>query len=909
MFSRKRKEFVPGNSILGEFVEAWQAFQANEEMEEEKKAKTESQPLWVWIARIWLVSLLALLPWKNGSIEWSTQAILFGNVFLIFVFTQCMERFSAKRRNANGFPRMITWLLLIALFAVFQSTIPISSNTSFPSPFTIRIQRWFLGDDVALHSEWFAPAMKFAVNESKELPLANSQLDQSKSVAPSQAVLLQTQRETSLRISMAPDLTLSSCLGLVCAAILIWLGSRLFNDDQGKQMLFSSLAIIGVTVAAHYFIQTTALKVPAWLAPPDVRGVGPFRNKNVGGAFLNCCMAGALAMTAMAFRKKKSGRRRTDPRYQQAAGLFWERYLRDIIQFLSNLNTLQIACLIGCAFLAGGIIATLSRGAALSAFLALLVTLLTFGKKRRIVHSLFVVLALVIASLGLLMSLDATDQVASRFGQLELDENQNEGRRVYVWVASLKAASCYWSTGSGLGTFRYAAIPFIDSSTDKWFAYAESIPAQMLVELGIFGLALLLAISWTLYQLVRQSIQVSLQMKLSLTFGSIFAVYCVYLHNLFDFPVLVPAVYCPTAIMIGVLYSTTSAVGWRSSRRSVKNSRTKRLKSHPVTHRDTVKSLSSGQTIDNTPKKVVHSERSSSRTQPSTDVPSNQSKSNNRWEAIVALAIGIVVVIVASPSLILNWKIESIRLTENYNRTGELLFEPALQQNEIGAKVPSRIPSVARSAELLRIHGISNIQQWKRSRDLKHDSSDAKSTAIDDSLKGDESSVVLRLKLTEAIQKNRDPMRIIGNSQSYSHWNEARLAFLLGQRFCPLDWRLGWGHYVLDWTCSREWQRKYLCRLYAGCHQIPDQLLLVGLLAEDLDDWPLADHCYRSVLGRKPQNTSQICKVLAATRPDGMIDVSIFPRDPQLIEDQVLKVLPQNCFRKRQTIFGCWSSN
>jgi tetratricopeptide (TPR) repeat protein len=89
---------------------------------------------------------------------------------------------------------------------------------------------------------------------------------------------------------------------------------------------------------------------------------------------------------------------------------------------------------------------------------------------------------------------------------LDLEAVSTEGR-VANWRDALAAAPDFWLLGSGLGTYRFVYGRHQERLADKWFYHAENQYLEALINGGVLGLGLLLAlfglVAWAVWRLLR----------------------------------------------------------------------------------------------------------------------------------------------------------------------------------------------------------------------------------------------------------------------------------------------------------------------------------------------------------------------------------------------------------------------
>jgi O-antigen ligase len=203
-------------------------------------------------------------------------------------------------------------------------------------------------------------------------------------------------------------------------------------------------------------------------------------------------------------------------------------------------------------------LATLSRGALLSAALVLLpCTLLLIVKLKSKLSRKQQTLLAVAAAVFALLALAAVG--AERVGQrLDTATVQLDAQtRNNFTAATLDGARAFWPWGSGAGTFESVFPRFQAADSLFYIEYAHNDYAQLLMELGLPGLLLALAVAaLVVAQLVRLVRAYRAERRLS---GELaLRAYCglgalaLLLHSTVEFNMHIPALALTAAFLLGV---------------------------------------------------------------------------------------------------------------------------------------------------------------------------------------------------------------------------------------------------------------------------------------------------------------------------------------------------------------------
>jgi O-antigen ligase len=215
----------------------------------------------------------------------------------------------------------------------------------------------------------------------------------------------------------------------------------------------------------------------------------------------------------------------------------------------------RVGWLIGVVLCAGGMAATLSRGAIVGGIMGLLLFLVArrfaqettpaAGRAQSVAWGVGI-LGLVIVAAG---ALGAT-QILERFRAA----NVGSDLRLQLWRDSLRVFAAH-PLGIGRGAFErvFPIYRTVKSDLPVRFAFVENQPLQMLIDTGvIFSAMLVVASGWVVWHLVRHGRRDRVEAALA---AGLFAVI---VHNLFDFGLETLGVLLPFMAILGTALGRTA---------------------------------------------------------------------------------------------------------------------------------------------------------------------------------------------------------------------------------------------------------------------------------------------------------------------------------------------------------------
>jgi O-antigen ligase len=340
-------------------------------------------------------------------------------------------------------------------------------------------------------------------------------------------------------ISLYPYATKHDLQLLLLAASVFAVVVNVYRHTRQITRLLAVIAIIGLFCAAVALLQTlTGTTHIYWtIASADNRlaRAGSFVNHSHYAQFMNLSLGAALALLLA---------RLASSRRMQRSSTF-ARKLKALAE--PGVAWLMLAVVLGVVT----VFTSLSRNGVFALVAAGAGTSLLLARKQRLRWRgwlLGVLLVLVLASL-LLVGFDA---VYERLASVQSFASDARWQMIAGTVDTWRHFPV-WGTGWGTHAF---VFPMFDTATSRSIAaHADNDYAQLLEETGIVGVMLLAAfligVWWNYGQLVRRG-----QSRLSLAaFGLGFGLFAVMVQSLTDFGQRLPANFCLTAVICGLLVS------------------------------------------------------------------------------------------------------------------------------------------------------------------------------------------------------------------------------------------------------------------------------------------------------------------------------------------------------------------
>lgn len=296
-------------------------------------------------------------------------------------------------------------------------------------------------------------------------------------------------------VSLYPCWTRRAIWSLLLCAALVTSASTEFGDPSAAKWLLAVVVVNGAALCVLGLAQQLSGtdKIYGFIPlPPDGGSpFGPFVNRNNAAGFLNMCLACAVGAGWLGWQvggSSSEGRSRSTWRSPLRFSV-----RRRLVEFAATLTGSKLFFPAAGVFLVAGIASSLSRGGTL-AMLCLLATAAVVIVGRR-TGRVWLVLLFAVLAVGLLSWLGRIDPIHERLSTLR-DVERAGGGRLNHWSDSLRLFRDAWPTGMGLGTYRFVYVLAERHAIDGWFYHAENLFVETAVELGAFGVALLLGAIW-----------------------------------------------------------------------------------------------------------------------------------------------------------------------------------------------------------------------------------------------------------------------------------------------------------------------------------------------------------------------------------------------------------------------------
>jgi O-antigen ligase len=338
----------------------------------------------------------------------------------------------------------------------------------------------------------------------------------------SAAVFLTLYREATAR---------QLCLVLAVAMIFIVVGN-VFQRVEPIRRLLIAMTIIGLVEALLALAQdlTHADSIYWTIHVYDGHALaGSFVNHSHFGQFMNLSIGAAIVLLLLEWHNRRVG---SDAHKSH------------------RVSTLAIATIVTCAI---ALLLSLSRGGMISMLLAAACTFVVLCLKLRGRSQLVKTISLCAALIVLAVAWISFDHVYHRI--TSLTESRATNWRGQILKDLFEAWKLYPIFGTGLGTFSVVFPMFDHSQTLAIATHAENEYAQLLVETGEVGLALILVFLTIIWISFARAIRGRFTTATAVAIGLSFGLVAILIQSLSDFGQHIPANAAMTAVACGLVVS------------------------------------------------------------------------------------------------------------------------------------------------------------------------------------------------------------------------------------------------------------------------------------------------------------------------------------------------------------------
>ncbi len=878
-----------GQSSFKEFIVNWMTVRSLEK-QRNSTGPTIRHPFWPWIVRILLVVLVGVVLWDNGFSTWRYQYYLAIGVLGLSPMILMLAWLGLAKGTIARVPGLSILLLLMAGYAGIQSIDWVSSDSLFAGN-AVRIQQWFLGQKVDISSSLFSESMKTSIERSSELALAQSALPKER-----------------FSISLAADDTRCAMAGLLISALLIWISSLAFAERRSHLFLLCSMAVVGIAFACVSFTAPKSWYLPDATSLGQKFTVGTFTNKNVAGTFLSVCLAASVGLIADSLKLLQLGRKKTDRRYKlEQSGFKW---LKSGIDMFDGLQTVHIIYVIATTVLFTAVIVTQCRGATLSVVCAAMVVVYVYSNRQSasLVNAAMTTIIL-IAALALIFLFDFEQKTAESFNRLLEGETMDAKGRLAIFWVNLKAGMFFMASGSGLGTYGYATLPFYEEMGTGWHRYAESIWGHLWVEYGLVGIVALTLFVVECTRLVGRAFRASRhRSNYAIAFGSGFLLVYLFVHSMVDFRLIVPAVFVPVSILLGALYGMSHSYSSPiPSDRSSKNKR-RRKKSWSLKTKESLKE-------EKDLAKAMHQFRQIKEREEDPKIESSP-KTDRGFVLTRFTSRGLIGMLLLLTSVGLlygsldpldrnakgsEWEYQAQSLNALRKKEPEQFKDRLEEQIASIASQIDRYPS----ADGLRTLGNLHLLAWAneyRAMCLE---------AFGREPWGTMPTKAMEFRIRLATDSPADDIkrlinRLGGSESLFQRWNQRAEDHRKALPFAPLDWRNQLDSVVWDLSLAKEEIAARLNRTIPLAQHRPNDLFEIGTLAELYDDGDLAREAYRSCVRISEGDSIRISQFHFPRLQDRPLSSEILPKDLSLLDQIARSAQFTMLSKENQEVFWGW---
>ncbi len=485
-------------------------------------------PALIWLCRSLFLAILAAAPWFLGGWPTNVQFWLYGSVLIVLAIWILVSIFQAMTIGLTSTRLPLALVPLLAALGLGQ--FQLSPRPNAPSP--ISIQK--------------------SIDSSSEG--ASDETVRRQSGARALIHSLQTGG------SIAPYATRFEMSRLMIVVVAFFLGTQLFDTPLSQRLLWTTLALNGAALSFFGIVQQFSWNGKIYWTIPLLHGGEPFSsfvNRNNAAGYLCICLAAACGFALWSFSTKVptiAGADRLAAHHRNTRSR--RRFsMSALISGIEDLTAVQLIAGTFITLISAGIVLATSRGGWLAFALgAAAAALVAFNSRSK---SAFVYLSVLgLFCVGLVVWADQGNRLGRRWDQFaSADAISNDGRWSH-WGDALKVVRDFPWTGTGMGTYPFAYLPYQSNSklSHLRFYNADNQFLEWLVEDGIVGLSLvaifLLLTATATISLLRRS-QVDFSDPAGVVGTFLIVSQCV--SSFFDFGPTTPANMLALATLFGAI--------------------------------------------------------------------------------------------------------------------------------------------------------------------------------------------------------------------------------------------------------------------------------------------------------------------------------------------------------------------
>lgn len=500
-----------------------------------------------WLTALLLLALPIYLAWDYGGVlawsRWVATTTVLAAVIIAFplLLNSTVFRIAVTRnaRESKENRAAIHWrILMIPMLCLAGWTLAWMQTVPAGKTIVGLVSR----GSVSVYADWIPEAIRQEV-----LTAAGS--DQFHSQAAGIAAGWHP-------VSICVELTRSAQAGPAIFAVVCLLSAIVFRTRRTLVVMLACVAISGglmAFLAISDQIRAPSPSIDNSILTPGARLGAPFGSfvcRNNAAGYLNLTLAAAVGLLVYSFLLAKE-RSDGDEKYQLQPENWWDRPIFFLQNAILQIDAATVFALVLVIMNASGVLASQSRGGTLGVVAGGLITcLLTNSRSSKWWQPIAILLsvggvAILLGSIGLI------EPIRLRLETLWSSDTPQDGRLGH-WADALTAAWYHFPGGAGLGTHRYAYLPYQQHSAGAWFVNADNTSVEWLVEGGVWLLPLAIAaVTIVAVSLVRLAGIRKAPHLTALIAAGWFMIGSQLVCQFFDFGILLPSNYVTAAILVG----------------------------------------------------------------------------------------------------------------------------------------------------------------------------------------------------------------------------------------------------------------------------------------------------------------------------------------------------------------------
>lgn len=339
-------------------------------------------------------------------------------------------------------------------------------------------------------------------------------------------------------LSIAPSETYHRLL-LSCGLFALWLLVAGLARDRRRLRLLAEVLVISGLLQALYggFMVLSGIEYVLFEPKTSYRGyaTGTFINRNHLAGYLELCSAVGIGLVLADLGGRK--------------GETWKEMLRN---FTALLFSAKLRVRVFLAAMLIGLVLTRSRGGNLAFFTSLIGCglIYVFVRERQLfLKSLLLFGSLLVVDILLVGEWYGLDKLIKRIEQTDVTTEV----RAHVLPVFPPIIEDYWRTGAGLGSFATAFAPRQPENIEGYWDHAHNDYAEFLIEAGVPGCAILLALVLvTVLHAARVILRRTNRLRVGMCFAAIMAICQMAIHSFTDFNLQIPANAATLIILFGM---------------------------------------------------------------------------------------------------------------------------------------------------------------------------------------------------------------------------------------------------------------------------------------------------------------------------------------------------------------------